>query len=106
MADVIEIGKQKMHSNGYFPGKPLSTLHEFYLTGEISTADDYVEWFDAMRHASETDVIKFYINSIGGDLFTAIQFLRVLHDTDATVVCSVEGACMRSEEHTSELQSH
>ena len=47
-----------------------------------------------MRHASETDVIKFYINSIGGDLFTAIQFLRVLHDTDATVVCSVEGACM------------
>ena len=58
MADVIEIGKQKMHSNGYFPGKPLSTLHEFYLTGEISTADDYVEWFDAMRHASETDVIK------------------------------------------------
>jgi ATP-dependent protease ClpP protease subunit len=94
MAEVLEIGKPKSHSNGYFPVKPISSLHEFYLTGEISSADDYVEWFDAIRHASETDLIKIYINSYGGDLFTAIQFLRVLSDTPATVVCSVEGACM------------
>lgn len=94
MAEVLEIGKPKSHSNGYFPTKPIASLHEFYLTGEISSADDYVEWFDAIRHASETDIIKIYINSYGGDLFTAIQFLRVLSDTPATVVCSVEGACM------------
>lgn len=94
MAEVLEIGKPKSHSNGYFPTKPLASAHEFYLTGEISSADDYVEWFDAIRNASETDLIKIYINSYGGDLFTAIQFLRVLSDTPATVVCSVEGACM------------
>lgn len=94
MAEVLEIGKPKMHSNGYFPSKAISSLHEFYLTGEIGPADDYVEWFDAIRHASDTDAIKIYINSFGGDLFTAIQFLRVLSDTPATVLCSVEGACM------------
>ena len=94
MAEVLEIGKPKSHSNGYFPTKPIASLHEFYLTGEISSADDYVEWFDAIRHASETDIIKIYINSYGGDLFTAIQFLRVLSETPATVMCSVEGACM------------
>ena len=94
MAEVIELGKPKVHSNGYFPSKPIATIHEFYLTGEIGPADEYIEWFDAIRHASDTDAIKIYVNSFGGDLFTAIQFLRVLSDTPATVVCSVEGACM------------
>lgn len=94
MADVLELGRPKVHSNGYFPSKPISTVHEFYLTGEIGSADEYIEWFDAIRHASENDAVKIYINSFGGDLFTAIQFLRVLSDTAATVVCSVEGACM------------
>lgn len=94
MAEVLELGKPKTHSNGYFPTKPIAQLHEFYLTGEITSADDYIEWFDAIRHASDTDVVKIYINSFGGDLFTAIQFMRVLSDTSATVICSVEGACM------------
>ena len=94
MAEVIELGKPKVHSNGYFPSKPIATIHEFYLTGEIGSPDEYIEWFDAIRHASDTDAVKIYINSFGGDLFTAIQFLRVLSDTPATVICSVEGACM------------
>jgi ATP-dependent protease ClpP protease subunit len=94
MADTLEIGRPKVHSNGFFPGKPIANLYEFYLTEEIDTADNYVEWFDTIRHADETDLIKIYINSPGGDLFTAIQFMRVLADTQATVVCSVEGACM------------
>jgi ATP-dependent protease ClpP protease subunit len=94
MPEIIEFGKQKIHSNGYFPSKPLATIHEFYLTGEIGLAEDYIEWFDAIRHASENDAVKIYINSFGGDLFTAIQFMRVLSDTPATVICSVEGACM------------
>jgi ATP-dependent protease ClpP protease subunit len=94
MADVLEIGKPKTHSNGYFPPKSVAEVHEFYLTGEITTADDYIEWFDAIRHAKETDLVKIYINSYGGDLFTAIQFMRVLADSEATVIVSVEGACM------------
>jgi len=94
MAETIEIGKQKAHSNGYFPPKAVSQIHEFYLAGEIGPSEDYLEWFDTIRHANETDAIKIYINSFGGDLFTAIQFLRVLSETPATVICSVEGACM------------
>jgi ATP-dependent protease ClpP protease subunit len=94
MAETLEIGKPKIHSNGFFPSKPIANLYEFYLTEEIDTADNYVEWFDTIRHADETDIIKIYINSIGGDLFTAIQFMRVLADTQATVIASVEGACM------------
>jgi ATP-dependent protease ClpP protease subunit len=47
-----------------------------------------------MRHAGENDIIKIFINSYGGDIYSAIQFMSVLQDTNATVVCSVEGMCM------------
>lgn len=75
------------------PKKAISCLHEFYLSGYISEPEDYIEWFDTIRHASAEDTVKIYINSGGGDLFTAVQFLRVLSDTEATVVISVEGIC-------------
>ena len=77
-----------------FTNKPIGHVHEFYLSGEIESAEEYIEWFDTIRHAGETDIVKIYINSPGGDLFTAIQFMRVLAETSATVVASVEGACM------------
>lgn len=92
--DIVDMVKAKTHSNGYFPSKPVAQVHEFYLTGTIEEPENYLEWFDAIRHAGEHDLVKIYINSYGGDLFTAIQFMRVLADTEATVVCSVEGACM------------
>lgn len=92
--DILDMMKSKAHSNGYFPSKAVAQVHEFYLTGTIEEPENYLEWFDTIRHAGEHDLVKIYINSYGGDLFTAIQFMRVLADTQATVVCSVEGACM------------
>lgn len=74
--------------------KPVAHIHEFYLSGPIQDAEEYIEWFDIIRNASNIDNIRIYINSPGGDLFTTLQFLRVMSDTDATVTCSVEGACM------------
>lgn len=95
MADVLDLSKiNKIHSNGYFPSKPIAIVHEFYLTDTIGPSEEYIEWFDVIRHANENDIVKLYVNCYGGDLFTAIQFLRVLSDTPATVICSVEGACM------------
>lgn len=91
--NVVELLKTRKMSSGTST-KPLSTMHEFYLTGEIESAENYIEWFDTIRHAGDHDVVKIYINSYGGDLFTAIQFLRVLAETSATKIVSVEGACM------------
>lgn len=69
-------------------------INEFYLSGEIESSENYISWFDIIRHASENDVIKIYINSPGGDVFTAIQFMRAIQETQASVVVSVEGLCM------------
>jgi ATP-dependent protease ClpP protease subunit len=74
--------------------KPLGLLHTLYISGVIEEAGEYCEWFDTIRNASENDIIKLHINSPGGDLFTAIQFMRVLNESSAIIVGSVEGACM------------
>lgn len=74
--------------------KSLASMHEFYLSGYLEEPSEYIEWFDTIRNASESDIVKIYINSRGGDVDTALQFMRVLGETDATVICSVEGSCM------------
>lgn len=93
--DLLELlGMKQQKQKDYFADRAVARVHEFYLSGTIGSADEYVDWFDIIRHASENDVVKVYINSYGGDLFTAIQFMRALGETSATVAVSVEGACM------------
>lgn len=74
--------------------KPIGNIITIYLTGEIGAPENYITAFDAIRHANETDIIKFNINSPGGDLFTTIQFIRAITESDAMVIASAEGACM------------
>lgn len=85
---------KKQRVKEFAASKPLGHIHEFYISGTIESAENYIETFDTIRHASSNDVVKLYINSYGGDLMTAIQFMRVLGETEAEVICSVEGACM------------
>lgn len=77
-----------------FVGRPASTEHHFYLSGPILGPEKYTPWFDFIRNASENDIIYIHINTPGGHLSTTIQFLRVLSETKALVVGSVEGYCM------------
>lgn len=78
----------------YFANRSVANIHEFYLSGSVGPASDYTNWFDIIRRAQRGDTIKIYINSYGGDLFTAIQLIRALNDCQGTVITSVEGACM------------
>ena len=79
--------------NSFF-NTPFSRIYSFYLCGEIAPPENYIEWFQAIRMANENDVIQIHINSRGGNLSTALQFMRVLAETPATVIASVEGDCM------------
>lgn len=73
--------------------RPVSQMVEFYISGHIGPAENYVSIFNQIRNLGELDFVKLHINSYGGDLFTAIQFMRALQESSATVICSVEGAC-------------
>lgn len=92
--DIMDLFKTPNKQSERHTTRHAVNIHEFYLLGTIEAADEYIEWFDMIRNASKNDVIKIYINSYGGDLFTAIQFLRVLTETEASIIVSVEGACM------------
>lgn len=83
-----------LNGSGAINPKPVGQFYEFYISGTIEEPEDYIQWFDTIRHAEENDIVKLYINSYGGDLFTAIQFMRVLSETKASVIASVEGSCM------------
>jgi ATP-dependent protease ClpP protease subunit len=91
---INELFKPPLNQNQRIISKNAVHIHEFYLSGDIIGSEEYIEWFDTIRSAARNDVIKIYINSSGGDLFTAIQFMRVLKESEATISVSVEGACM------------
>ena len=92
--DLADLFKTPHKQNERYSTRQAVNIHEFYLCGEVESPEQYIEWFDIIRHAGQNDVIKLYINSPGGDMFTAIQFLRVLNETEASILVSVEGACM------------
>lgn len=74
--------------------RPLGNLYTIYLVGEITGAEDYVDCFEVIRNASEDDIVRIHINSGGGDLFTTIQFIRAIGESNAHVIASAEGCCM------------
>lgn len=91
-------GRKPMHpdlaSKRILPGRPLSSIYDLYLSGDITSPDQYIEWFDLIRGCGPHDVIRLYINSGGGDVFTAIQFRSAMALSQATILVEVEGACM------------
>ena len=91
--DIEELEIMPM-SKGNLKPKVVSQIYEFYISGAIKEPSEYIDWYDTIRHARPDDIIKIYINSYGGDMFSGIQFMRVLAETEALVICSVEGACM------------
>lgn len=74
--------------------KPLAYSYAFYLTGPVEEPESYVEWFDIIRHATERDEVTIHINSTGGLMDTALQFMSSIRECQAHVHCSVEGSCM------------
>jgi len=79
-------------SNAY--QRPVANIFDFYLTGNITEAKDYQDWNQILRTATENDGIVVHINSNGGEIFTAIQLMRSMADSNATICASVEGMCM------------
>lgn len=71
-----------------------SRKYDLYLHDEILGPDEYIEWNQLFRSATAEDVIYVHINSYGGQINTAIQMIRAMRETSATIVTSIEGACM------------
>lgn len=65
-----------------------------WLTDEIDTPEHYIDVFNCLMSAEETDVVAFHINSPGGNLNTTLQIIDAIESTSATTVAFIEGeAC-------------
>mgnify|MGYP003562831584 CR=1 FL=1 len=69
-------------------------VFDLYLSGEIKSPEEYSDWFQVIRSAGPEDVIRLHINSPGGDLLTTVQFLTAMGESQANILCFVEGYCM------------
>jgi ATP-dependent protease ClpP protease subunit len=77
-----------------FTTKPIAFAHDFYISGDIGPAEEYIDWIETIRSTAEQDIVRIHINSDGGYVDTAIQLLRAIKEGQGTIICSAEGSCM------------
>jgi len=77
-----------------FVDKSFAKLHEFYISGSINEAEEYAHIFNVLRNCNEVDTVKLYINSGGGSLWTALQFVVAIKECPAQVIAQADGACL------------
>lgn len=63
----------------------MAMTHRIHLKGPVTDPEDYVDWVETIRDASEHDTIEFHINSPGGNVYSAIELLHAFADTQAHV---------------------
>lgn len=68
------------------------SLYHIIIDGDIEGPDMYRKHFDVLRNASSDDLVILYINSYGGYLDTAIQYLYTLIDTKASTKAVIYSA--------------
>lgn len=74
------------------------TEYNLYLHGEIGGPDDFMEHFAVYKTASEGDIVRLYVNSLGGSLATGMEYIRHMRECEAKIVAvlGVEVASMAS----------
>mgnify|MGYP000294794669 CR=1 FL=1 len=66
---------------------------DIYVTGYIDAPEWYLEELQALKEATEGSNCSLFINSGGGNVSTAAQFLAKLTNTKARVTSHIEGSC-------------
>lgn len=67
---------------------------DIYISGEILSPESYIREFQQIRTATKDDIITLRLNTTGGRIDTAIQFIRAIQDSEATIIASIEGNCL------------
>lgn len=65
---------------------PNQIRHDFYVTGDIGEADDYLGMFQTLATASPMDVIYIHLNTHGGDFYTACQIAVEIQRSNAGAI--------------------
>ena len=60
----MDIKQQDIIDKKAIIGKPLSTIYEFYLVGDIESPEHYTEWFDMFRCKDSSNHTEYMLSFI------------------------------------------
>ena len=64
-----------------------------YLSGQITGPEDYIEEIQSLREATAGDKIEIYINTEGGNVHTAIQWVNAIRNCEGTITGVIDAIC-------------
>lgn len=67
------------------------SVHHFYVVDEIGDVGPFLDMVNVLKTAEQHDTIFIYLNTPGGNLYTAIQLISAIRQSQATVVTCIEG---------------
>ena len=67
------------------------SVHHFYIVDEIGDVPPFLDMINVLKTAEQHDTIFIYLNTPGGNLYTAIQIISAIRQSNATVVTCIEG---------------
>lgn len=68
-----------------------SKNYNIYISEEIIEAEHYNKLFTLFRGVGEYDIIRLYINSPGGNLFTGVQLINAMRGSAAHIITILDG---------------
>lgn len=89
--DDMKEDEQEVKPFEYFEHSLTQKIHHFYLSGEIGEPNQYVKMIHTMHTATPHDTIYIHLNTPGGYLHTGVQIVNAMKNTEALVICALEG---------------
>lgn len=68
--------------------------HTYYLTGDITEPDNYIDLCNLLRSCSPQDEVLIRINSRGGSVSSERMIVNAIQECQGTVVAYIEYFCM------------
>ena len=72
------------------------TEYNYYLTGEIREFEDYLDLFEVLKNANSNDLVRIYIDTIGGSVAIGtmiINHIREAQEKDVVVLGNIGFTC-------------
>jgi ATP-dependent protease ClpP protease subunit len=72
-----------------------TTMHHLHINGEISHKPEvYQDHIQIFRQAKRGDEISIHLNTPGGSMYTTLQYINAMRQSEATITAHIEGICM------------
>lgn len=82
-----------LQQNKTFTTEFRGVRYDYYLTGPIGAAEDYLDLCNILRSASAQDEVIIRINCPGGSVNTGNMIINAINESEANVIGFIESEC-------------